>query len=311
MQVRQGGVLLPPQQSVSWDNGSPSPTTNPNYPPSQPGDQISLGQPSGGVIWETTAPGTTNAPGNPDYPPPSQPTDQISLGQPSYWISWDGSGPSLPAQTPTSMPTYSEFSSVSSETPSSAVVTQTSTSSPKPTVTSKTSTTSKKSRKPWPIPTPTPRPIPPKPSDQISQGQPSYTISWGKRQQFDTVGLQLPTASLSFPDPEPPTYVSWGKRQGEDSDPPEPTDTFPTDPEDPEDPEITAPPEQQPSDQITLQPPSATIIWGKRDPVPQDSFGLGFPWQTVYYPKPNPPSFVSWGKREPVAEPTAAPDAAS
>jgi hypothetical protein len=78
---------------------------------------------------------------------------------------------------------------------------------------------------------------------------------------------------------------------------------------DPEpEPEVTA----APSDQIGIEPPTATVIWGKENKR-QDSVGFEVPWQTVGWPKPKPqpkpPTYVSWGRREVVvAEATAKPE---
>jgi hypothetical protein len=34
---------------------------------------------------------------------------------------------------------------------------------------------------------------------------------------------------------------------------------------------------------------------------------LEFPWQSITWPKPSPPTYISWGKREDGAVPTAVP----
>lgn len=111
--------------------------------------------------------------------------------------------------------------------------------------------------------------------------------------------------------------MSWGKRQ--DGAEPEPTDEplpeddedpFPEDPEDDDDFPIV-PPGQGPTDTIGLEPPTATVIWGKRNPQQFDTIGLQFPTASFYFPSAKPPTYISWGKRQDGSdepEPTAFPE---
>jgi hypothetical protein len=136
-----------------------------------------------------------------------------------------------------------------------------------------------------------------------------------------------------YPVPSPPTYISWGKRQNEA----EPTDA-PDVPEDPEDPQgpIEIPPAPVPNlpNSIGLEPPTATVIWGKRqeesdpedpqDPIeitptpvpnPPNSVGLDPPTETVIWGKRQddthtigaPTVTVIWGKRQEETDPTDDP----
>jgi hypothetical protein len=118
-------------------------------------------------------------------------------------------------------------------------------------------------------------------------------VGWGKRDiptETDTIGLQFPTGSVVWAQPSPPTYISWGKRQddAEPTDAPEiPDDEFPEDPEDPEGP-VDIPPFPVPTqpNSIGIQPPTATVIWGKR----QDE---GLPTDFPLFPEPTPTDEVS------------------
>jgi hypothetical protein len=93
----------------------------------------------------------------------------------------------------------------------------------------------------------------------------------------------------------------------------------------------TVPAPTQPNS-IGINPPTYTVIWGKEkkraadaapeptaapavaereaeaEAAPQNSIGLEFPWQSVTWPKPSPPTYISWGKREAVAVATAVPE---
>jgi hypothetical protein len=63
---------------------------------------------------------------------------------------------------------------------------------------------------------------------------------------------------------------------------------------------------------IDISNPTATVIWDKRDAEPQDdTIGLEFPHQTVWWPQPSavkPPTYISWGKRQDEVEPTDVPE---
>jgi hypothetical protein len=80
--------------------------------------------------------------------------------------------------------------------------------------------------------------------------------------QDNTIGLVFPWQSISWPKPSPPTYISWGKRQ----DQPPPTEEPAPPTEEPAPPTETPP---APAPAITLEPPTNTVIWGKRDAVPE------------------------------------------
>ena len=128
----------------------------------------------------------------------------------------------------------------------------------------------------------------------------------------------LPTSSPELP------------ADNDDEDEDEDDDTSPDFPDDGPV-EIPANPAPTQPNSVGINPPTYTVIWGKEKkraadaapeptaapapavaereavPEPQNSIGLEFPWQSVTWPKPSPPTYISWGKREPVAEPTAMP----
>jgi len=109
--------------------------------------------------------------------------------------------------------------------------------------------------------------------------------------------------------PKPTTRPAF-ETTTEEGDGPPYTDE-PEDPEPTEEPEPTSddgePPIEtgtKPSDQITLNPPTATISWGKRDVDPPPTIGLGFPTYSIVWPKfPLPTATVTWGKRQDDEEP--------
>ena len=121
----------------------------------------------------------------------------------------------------------------------------------------------------------------------------------------------------------------WGKKRQEDDAVPTPSPELPEDGDDDDD---DFPPPSQPTqpNSVGLNPPTYTVIWGKEkrvaapapeptaapavaerdaeaEPKPQNSIGLEFPWQSITWPKPAPPTYISWGKREDDAAPTAVP----
>ncbi|KAF2007369.1 hypothetical protein P154DRAFT_393598, partial [Amniculicola lignicola CBS 123094] len=115
------------------------------------------------------------------------------------------------------------------------------------------------------------------PKDSIGLQPPKATIIWGKRDAEadpqDSIGLHTPA-------------ISWGKRQDIT--------------------EIPVLPGPTPTDEISMNPPEATVSWGKRDDDAdsQDSIGLQFPTYSFNWPKPPKSTSkvaISWGKRE--AEP--------
>ena len=143
-----------------------------------------------------------------------------------------------------------------------------------------------------------PPPSQPTQANSIGLNPPTVTVIWGKKRQEDDV---LPTSSPDLP------------AENEDDDGPVeiPADPAPTQP-----------------NSVGLNPPTYTVIWGKEKkrapeptaapaaravaereavPAPQNSIGLEFPWQSISWPKPESPTYISWGKREPVAQPTAVP----
>lgn len=132
-------------------------------------------------------------------------------------------------------------------------------------------------------------------------------MGWNKRDaapQVDTIGLEPPSASIYFPSTpdQPPTYISWGKRQDEA----EPTPA----PEDPDEGPIEIPPFPQPTqpNSIGLQPPQATVIWGKRqDDGGEDPEDPSGPIEIPPGPAPTQPNSIGiqppqatviWGKRD-------------
>lgn len=145
-------------------------------------------------------------------------------------------------------------------------------------------------------------------------------MAWGKREveiqtEVDTIGFgfpPLPTAPVYWPSAEPPTYVSWGKRQdeAEPTEVPEvPDDGLPEDPGDPEDPEgpIEIPPFPVPTqpNSIGINPPTATVIWGRsqgetdpEDPEPTTLPSFPAPTQPNSIGIEPPTATVIWGKRE-------------
>lgn len=160
-----------------------------------------------------------------------------------------------------------------------------------------------------------PEPEPPKQSDQVGIGKPSGFLSWDKR-------APAPTPP-PFPWPTQPNQIGlepvhatviWDKRQ-EDVEPEEPEDDFPEDPDfpsEPEEPEEPVPVPTQPNS-IGIQPPTATVIWGKRQEetepieepkIPDDEFPEE-PEEPVPAPtQPNtiglepPVATVIWSKRQ-------------
>jgi hypothetical protein len=140
--------------------------------------------------------------------------------------------------------------------------------------------------------------------------------------QANSIGLTPPTVT-----------VIWGKKRQEDDVEPTSAPELPADEEDDDDGSVEIPANPAPTqpNSVGINPPTYTVIWGKEkraanaapeptaapavaeraaeaEAEPQNSIGLEFPWQSVTWPKPSPPSYISWGKRESDAEPTAVPE---
>lgn len=260
--------LKPPSYTVTWETQQPAPTEPPSEedpdedePVPAPNDSISLSPPSFTVSWDAPLPTADDPepedpepeePGDDDdypVPQPPKPSDSISLSPPSYTVSWD---PPLP--TTTKKPEYPGW-------PWRPRPTKTKKTTSKPSVTATVTWGRKRQFDYDPIPTdvgedpedpedpeesdfPSPDPeegdLPnfpiPTQKDSIGITPPKATISWGKREEEadnppPTIGLGKPTATLIWPKPVKPTgHISWGKRQ---------------------------------EDEVTINPPEATIIWGK------------------------------------------------
>ncbi|KAF2110048.1 hypothetical protein BDV96DRAFT_604131 [Lophiotrema nucula] len=294
--------LGPPSYSISWDGQGPEPTTSedpgdvptptptpedpedptdpPSYPTPSNSNQISLYPPSASVSWDSGSLPTAD-PGLPPVIVPS-PSNNIGLQPPKYSISWyrrqyeedpeptavpepedPEPEPEDPAPGPIVLPPLPIFTpknSIGIQPPHYSII------------------WGKRQDEEDPAPTEDPAPPLQTPPDQITVLPPQASVSWGKREEVEaatatnSIGLQFPTYSLWWPKPSPskPPVISWGRRQ---EDEPEPTD-FPTPadpeepiPEDPEEPfpgdDVPLPPLPQPANSIGVQPPSATIIWGR------------------------------------------------
>ncbi|CAO2657544.1 Nn.00g036700.m01.CDS01 [Neocucurbitaria sp. VM-36] len=281
----------PPKSSTSPIPSPPKSTKEPGYPPWNPwppkstkstakttpkSTPKSSQQPTSTPQYSpkpTSTPKPTPTP-TPTPTPPKE-TDQISLGPPKYSVSWN-------------LEKRQDTIDLNVKPTSKAPLKSTSTTTTKP----KPKPTSKKPKpsstpKPTPTPTPTPTPSPPQQSDEITIGPPQYSISWAKKRQFD---YDPEATAEPFPEDEEP---------------------FPEDPEDEGPIEIPPFPFPTQPNSIGIQPPKVSFGWGKREAAPQtehDTIGLQFPRPTIWWPKPQPPTYVSWGKRQDEAEPTALPE---
>ncbi|KAF1958766.1 hypothetical protein CC80DRAFT_19438 [Byssothecium circinans] len=255
--------------------------------------QITLDPPTYSISWDPPlpTPPADDKPEDPeDDPPAPPPTDSITLSPPTASISWDGPQPPITTKKPgwpghwgkrqfEDDPDWPE----DPEDPGDG----------------------------GPIIIPPVGP-PQNPPDTIIINPPTATITWGKRQvesgprptdfpddpeepedPGDGGPIEIPPAQPTQNPPDtvvinPPTAtITWGKRQFESG--PEPTD-FPDDPEEPEEPgdgpiEIPpAQPTQNPPNTVIINPPTATITWGKRQA------------DEITFVKPT--GTISWGKRQ-------------
>ena len=294
---------------MSWDLPGPLPTTpptvsgpsetsDPEYPEPvpTPSNQISLYPSSYSVSWDTgAAPAPTEEP-EPGLPGPV-PSNQISLNPPSYSVSWDLPPTKAPwTPNPTRQPGHHTHRPSSAKPPYS--------------VTWETGSPANTGGVSWDVPQGTTtsvddEPTPPpanQPSDQISLYPPSASVTWNKRGEASLTsswGFQFTSIIPSASKPSKYTgEVSWYKRQDEADPTSDPGDDLP--------PPFTP----TPSNDIGIQPPSATISWGKREPAQSNSFGLGKPTHSIWWPRPPKTSaYISWGKRqedEPTDDPTDA-----
>jgi hypothetical protein len=304
-------TLNPPTATISWgkrqfENG-PQPTDVPEDPenPDDPGDggpititgnplqtphdTVTIAPPTATITWGKRQfeydPEPTDIPENPENPddpgdsdpitipgnPPQNPPDIVTIAPPTATITW-GKRQFEYDPEPTDMPE-------NTEDPEDG----------------------------GPIVIPTNQPA--NPPGSIGMNPPSATISWGKSQEDEdptitAIPPNQPTPSDQITNAPPTASITWGKRQFEYN--PEPTD-LPEDPEDPADggPNvISTNVPQNPPDSIGINPPVATISWGKRDVDLEATNSWGIVWPT-FFPKPTIPGYISWNKA-PAPVPTAA-----
>lgn len=235
--------IQPPQVSFSWGKRQEDEPTGPVDipPPPQvtPPDQISIQPPVPSVSWGKRQEDEPTGPIDIPPPPLGTPPNQISMQTPSKSISW-GKRQEEPTDGPIEIPPPPQFT----------------------------------------------------PPDEISMQPPSPSISWGKRApgpQTNSYGFEFTRIIPSFSTPKVTMAVSWHKRQDDAEPTDDPIDEFPL------------PAIPTPSDDIGIQPPAASMSWGKRDPEPQsNSWGFHFPTYSFAWPKPPKQSsaYISWGKRQ-------------
>lgn len=163
----------------------------------------------------------------------------------------------------------------------------------------------------------------PKPSNSIGIQPPKATIIWGRRKvaaETTSYGFEhtaiIPTM---IPPLRPTSDVIWGKRQVDNEileDPIDDPEEEPVDPiEDSTDfPDLPGLPTATPKDEVTMESPTATIVWGRRNAnveaaATTPDIGIVFPPnrpKPTFVTKPTPPVFVSWNRRDAAPEPTAA-----
>jgi hypothetical protein len=209
-----------------------------------------------------------------------------------------------------------------------------------------------------PEPTAEPEPVPEDPEfpEEPLPEDPEFP-EFPEDPAFPPIGFPLPTPKDSIGIQPPKATVIWGKRQYEEDPQPTPEpapevpeaseEPFPEDPEFPEfpeDPEFPEFPEEPafppinfplptPKNSIGIQPPTATVIWGKRQDEPEPSTVPELPEDPEFpeepeFPEdpdvptnipvlPTPPNSIgiqpprqsmSWGKRQDEAEPTTVPE---